>query len=141
MHVKSLIVLGSLVLVLAGCKSMDGKPSADAKWYDGVAGATYKGVVGGNSDPIIFKFAKDGDALVATYTIDDKAFAQQPYKGKLLKAAETDKPLTLKARYEDDMNNGSYQITFSKDLKTLTGVYVIDGEGESPANTVSATRQ
>ena len=133
------------LFVVAGCKTAEpSKPAARAaakKWHSSVAG-TYKGVVGGNSDAIIITFAHKDGALTATYTIDDPQFDPKPYSGKLMSFNETPgKELTLTCRYEDAMNAGSYEISFSKDLKHLTGTYLIDNEGESDANKVTASKQ
>lgn len=114
---------------------------AEVKWHEGITG-TYKGVVGGNGDALVLTFTRVAGELTATYTIDDPAFNPKPYNGKLMKFAETKgKELTLTCRYEDDMNAGGYELTFSKDLKQITGTYAIDGEGESDGNNMTATKQ
>lgn len=152
-----LTFLALLVFVVAGCttsapsKPAAATPSASAKpapapvpatkWSQGITG-TYKGVVGGNSDAIVFTFVQKAGELTATYSIDDATYEPRPYTGKLMKFTETPgKELTLTCRYEDAMNAGSYQISFSKDLQQLTGTYAIDNEGEADENKVTATKQ
>ena len=78
-----------------------------------------------------------------TFTVpDDPQFNTKPYAGKLMKFAEVPgKELTLTCRYADEMNEGGYELVFSKDLKKVTGVYIIDGEEASDANTVEMEKQ
>ncbi len=123
--------------------SWQGSPANVAlagKWFAEVPG-TYRGVIGAGNDPITITFTQSAGKLVATYTITDPQFSTKPYKGTLADLKEVaGKERTLKFRYRDAMNNGYYVITFSKDLKQLTGTYEIDGDGQSSTNTVTATK-
>ena len=144
----SIIAAAISLLICTGCRSVSSSstmatPVAAApvmNWSDGVAGF-YSGKVGGNGDPITIILTNFNGTLGGTYMIDDPAFSAKPYKGTLTDfKAVAGKPMTLSCRYTDEMNSGTYELTFSPDLKSLSGTYEIENEGASDENTVSARR-
>ena len=130
---KMLIAAVVTMAIVTGCQTTK---SGDAPWYADLSG-TYKGTVGGNADPITLTLASSNGVLAGIYTINDPEFSSTPYKGSLsdFKVVEG-KTRTLSCRYKDEMNDGSYELTFSEDFKTISGSYEVAGEGYSDANTV-----
>ncbi|MEX2213720.1 MAG: hypothetical protein WD768_06310 [Phycisphaeraceae bacterium] len=127
------------LFVVAGCKSGWYKPTPTKKWHESIAG-TFKGTIGANNDAITIIFARQDGELTATYTIDDPAFAPKPYHGKMTNFTELGKWM-LACRFKDDMNAGSFEITFTRTLDALLASYTIDGKAASNDDTVSALKE
>jgi hypothetical protein len=132
-----LIAAVVVMAIVTGCQTTS---KGDAPWYAGASG-TYEGTVGGNADPITITIAIVDDVIAGHYRIDDPAFSSKAYQGTLQDFKEVEgKTRTFSCRYSDEMNDGSYTLTFSEDLKTISGTYEIDGEGYSDSNTVHAKK-